>query len=53
MRRTRRKTGCTERFATRLRADTLETINSYADKHEITLAGTIERPMAAMARMDD
>ena len=47
-RRTRRKTGRTEQFATRLRADTLEAIYSYADRHEITLAETIERAMAAL-----
>ena len=45
LRRTRRKTGRTEQFATRLRADTLETIYAYADRHEITLAETIERAM--------
>ena len=47
-RRTRRKTGRTEQFATRLRADTLETIYAYADRHEITLAETIERAMSAL-----
>ena len=48
-RRARRKTGRTEQFATRLRADTLEAIYAYADRHEITLAETIERAMAALA----
>lgn len=48
MRRARRKTGRTEQFATRLRADTLEAIHAYADQHEITLAETIERAMAAL-----
>ncbi|TCP77420.1 hypothetical protein C8J31_12416 [Rhizobium sp. PP-CC-2G-626] len=48
-RRTRRKTGRTEQFATRLRADTIEAIYAYADRHEITLAETIERAMAALA----
>ena len=47
-RRARRKTGRTEQFATRLRADTLEAIYAYADHHEITLAETIERAMAAL-----
>lgn len=49
-RRTRRKTGRTEQFATRLRAETLEAIYAYADKHEITLAETIERAMAALSQ---
>lgn len=49
-RRTRRKTGRTEQFATRLRADTLEAIYAYADRHEITLAETIERAIAALAQ---
>lgn len=49
LRRTRRKTGRTEQFATRLRADTIEAIYSYADRHEITLAETIERALAALA----
>lgn len=48
LRRTRRKTGRTEQFATRLRADTLEGIYTYADRHQITLAETIERAMAAL-----
>lgn len=48
MRRARRKTGRTEQFATRLRADTLEAIYAYADQHEITLAETIERAMLAL-----
>lgn len=48
MRRTRRKTGRTEQFATRLRADTLEAIYAYADRHEITLAETIERAMSTL-----
>lgn len=47
-RRTRRKTGRTEQFATRLRADTIEAIYNYADQHEITLAETIERAIAAL-----
>lgn len=47
-RRARRKTGRTEQFATRLRADTLEAIYAYADRHEITLAETIERAMSAL-----
>ncbi|GCA53796.1 stability/partitioning determinant [Brucella tritici] len=47
-RRTRRKTGRTEQFATRLRADTIEAIYAYADRHEITLAETIERAMSAL-----
>ena len=47
-RRTRRKTGRTEQFATRLRADTIEAIYAYADHHEITLAETIERAIAAL-----
>lgn len=47
-RRTRRKTGRTEQFATRLRADTLAAIYAYADRHEVTLAETIERAMAAL-----
>ncbi|NSY46880.1 stability/partitioning determinant [Agrobacterium tumefaciens] len=47
-RRTRRKTGRTEQFATRLRADTIEAIYGYADSHEITLAETIERAIAAL-----
>lgn len=49
-RRTRRKTGRTEQFATRLRAETLEAIYAYADRHEITLAETIERAIAALSR---
>lgn len=52
-RRTRRKTGRTEQFATRLRADTLETIYVYADRHEITLAETIERAMTALVERDE
>lgn len=51
-RRTRRKTGRTEQFATRLRADTLEAIYAYADRHEITLAETIERAMTVLARQE-
>lgn len=47
-RRTRRKTGRTEQFATRLRADTLEAIYAYADRHEVTLAETIERAISAL-----
>ncbi|MFT3688930.1 hypothetical protein [Paenirhodobacter sp.] len=47
-RRARRKTGRTEQFATRLRAETLEAIYAYADRHEITLAETIERAMSAL-----
>ncbi|MDX0500817.1 stability/partitioning determinant [Sinorhizobium medicae] len=47
-RRARRKTGRTEQFATRLRADTLEAIYGYADRHEITLAETIEHAIAAL-----
>lgn len=47
-RRTRRKTGRTEQFATRLRADTLEAIYAYADRHDITLAETVERAMSAL-----
>lgn len=48
MRRTRRKTGRTEQFATRLRAETIEAIYNYADQHEITLAETIERAIEAL-----
>lgn len=51
-RRARRKTGRTEQFATRLRADTLEAIYAYADRHEITLAETIERAMSALIEGD-
>lgn len=51
-RRVRRKTGRTEQFATRLRADTLGKIYGYADKHEITLAETIERAVAALEQID-
>lgn len=47
-RRRRRKTSRTEQFATRLRADTLAAIYAYADRHEITLAETIERAVAAL-----
>lgn len=47
-RRTRRKTGRTEQFATRLRAETIEAIYNYADQHEITLAETIERAIDAL-----
>lgn len=50
MRRTRRKTGRTEQFATRLRAETIEAIYNYADQHEITLAETIERAIAALKK---
>lgn len=50
MRRTRRKTGRTEQFATRLRAETIEAIYNYADHHEITLAETIERAVEALKR---
>lgn len=49
-RRARRKTGRTEQFATRLKAETLEAIYAYADQHEITLAETIERGVAALYR---
>ena len=52
MRRARRKTGRTEQFATRLRADTLEAIYAYADRHEITLAETIERALAALVERE-
>lgn len=41
-------TGRTEQFATRLRADTIEAIYTYADHHEITLVETIERAIAAL-----
>jgi hypothetical protein len=51
-RRARRKTGRTEQFATRLRADTLEAIYAYADRHEITLAETIERAMSALVERE-
>ncbi len=51
-RRARRKTGRTEQFATRLKAETLEKIYRYADKHEITLAETIERSIAALEQLD-
>lgn len=50
MRRTRRKTGRTEQFATRLRAETIEAIYNFADQHEITLAETIERAVEALKR---
>jgi len=49
-RRTRRKTGRTEQFSTRLRPSTLEEIYQYADQHEITLAETIERAMASLLK---
>lgn len=52
-RRARRKTGRTEQFATRLRADTMEAIYAYADSHEITLAETIERAIEALLRGND
>lgn len=52
LRRARRKTGRTEQFATRLRAETLEAIYTYADRHEITLAETIERAIAALAQRE-
>lgn len=52
-RRARRKTGRTEQFATRLRADTLEAIYGYADSHEITLAETIERAIEALLHGND
>jgi hypothetical protein len=52
VRRARRKTGRTEQFATRLRAETLEAIYAYADRHEITLAETIERAMSALVEGD-
>ncbi|RRY16189.1 stability/partitioning determinant [Brucella anthropi] len=48
LRRARRKTGRTEQFATRLRANTIEEIYSYADRHEVTLAETIEHAIAAL-----
>lgn len=51
-RRARRKTGRTEQFATRLKAETLEKIYGYADKNEITLAETIERSIAALEQID-
>jgi hypothetical protein len=51
-RRARRKTGRTEQFATRLRADTLDAIYAYADRHEITLAETIERAIAALSQRE-
>ncbi|ODT74353.1 MAG: stability/partitioning determinant [Pelagibacterium sp. SCN 64-44] len=47
-RRARRKTGRTQQFATRLKAETLEAIYAYADRHEITLAETIERAMSTL-----
>lgn len=47
-RRPRRKTGRTEQFATRLKAETLNAIYTYADRHEITLAETVERAMEAL-----
>ena len=47
-RRARRKTGRTEQFATRLLPETLDAIYAYADRHEITLAETIERAMSAL-----
>ncbi|PAV01751.1 stability/partitioning determinant [Arsenophonus sp. ENCA] len=49
-RRTRRKTGRTEQFSTRLRPSTLNEIYQYADQHEITLAETIERAMASLLK---
>lgn len=49
-RRTRRKTGRTEQFSTRLRSSTLEEIYQYADQHEITLAETIERAIASLLK---
>lgn len=52
-RRPRRKTGRTEQFATRLKAETLEAIYAYADQHEITLAETIERAIEALLRGKD
>jgi len=51
-RRARRKTGRTEQFATRLKAETLAKIYAYADRHEITLAETIERAVAALEKLD-
>lgn len=45
---TRRKTGRTEPFATRLRKATLADIYGYADRHDITLAETIERAMSSL-----
>ncbi|MCZ4348169.1 stability/partitioning determinant [Devosia neptuniae] len=44
----RRKTGHTKQFATRLRADTIDAIYAYADRHEITLAETIEGAISAL-----
>jgi len=42
IRRPRRRTGRTEQFATRIKPETLQAIYDYADRHDITLAETIE-----------
>lgn len=48
LRRTRRKTGRTEPFQTRIRADTLQSIYDYVDEQDITLAEFLERAVVAL-----
>ncbi len=48
LRRTRRKTGRTEPFQTRIRADTLQAIYDYVDEQDITLAEFLERAILAL-----
>lgn len=47
-RRARRKTGRIHQFATRLNEATLSKIYAYSDRHEITLAETIEHAITAL-----
>jgi hypothetical protein len=47
-RRSRRRTGRTEQFSTRLKPETLDAIYAYADARSITLAETIELALDAL-----
>lgn len=47
-RRARRRTGRIHQFATRLRRETIDAYLDYADRHEITIAETLERAQKAL-----
>jgi hypothetical protein len=47
-RRRRRKTGRVHQFATRLRMETIEGFQAYADRWNLTIAETLERALMAL-----
>lgn len=51
-RRTRRKTARVHQLNTRLRAETVQAIHAYADRHDVAIAEVIERAVEALGRED-